>query len=572
MTDNYHIDNNPDVSLKDNVLPISKVDSYHTEGITRTYLKTHAAVLNTIIKDFIASDDYKEMIDSDKYYESQNVKITERQKLMMLYDEKEAVVDGRTIKEQYPYTAPDLSRANHKLAHGYLYELINQCKDYLVGNPVKTEYDSKIPQNVKDTIDDILYKYNDWGKYNQENVKNAQKYKVGWSRVVIDENTGNLKLLNVNSKQVIYFLNDYEELQCLIYLYTKVEYDDKGKKQEVKYAEVFDDTYKDVYVSRKGYKYSLEKEDVRLLTKITQFESAEVTTKDNKNGTKSVTFTPVVMEQEEILSWGRIPWIMWKYNDDNIDALKPIRCFIDIMDIDLSDLANNVDDIQDAIWILENYQGQSIKQFMEDLKIKKAINVGDGGKVESKTTEIPTEAREKLYDKCEKNIYRFGRGINFADRDNLGNATGVALKWSYGPLDEKSDDLEENGQVALNDLFNLIFTYLNVVGVYKNEYDSNDVKFIFDRSMITNEKEQVEMVGASIDYLSQKTALSHHPFVDDAEEEIKEIDSDEKELVEKGIDNYEDEEGAEDSESEDEEDKRQEGSNNSKETDKDVQK
>lgn len=568
MTDNYHVDNNPDVSLQD-VLPISKIDSYHTEGVTRTYLKTHNAVLNTIVKNFIASDDFKEMLDSDKYYESQNVKITERQKLMMLYEEKEKKVDGKIVKEQYPYTAPDLSRANHKLAHGYLYELINQCKDYLVGNPVKTEYDDKIPKNVSETIDDILYKYNDWGKFNQENVKNAQKYKIGWSRIVIDENTGNLRLLNVNSKQVIYFLNDYEELQCLIYLYTKVEYDDKGKKQEVKYAEVFDDTFKDVYKSTKGYKFSMEKEDVRLLTKVTQYETTTTHLNGNIDTVKSV------IETEEILSWGKIPWIMWKYNDDNIDALKPIRCFIDIMDIDLSDLANNVDDIQDAIWILENYQGQSIKQFMEDLKIKKAINVGDGGKVDSKTVEIPTEAREKLYDRCEKNIYRFGRGINFADRDNLGNASGVALKWSYGPLDEKADDLEENGQVALNDLFNLIFTYLNALGIYKNEYDSNDIKFIFDRHMITNELEQVNMVMNSTDLLSRKTALSHHPFVDDAEEELKEIESDEQELdenaVERGMTD-EDAEGTEEDEQGTEEEKRPKGTDNSKKDNKDIQK
>lgn len=570
MTDNYHIDNNPDVSLQA-VLPISKIDSYHTEGITRTYLKTHVAVLNSIIKDFISSEDYKEMIDSDKYYESQNVKITERQKLMMLYDEKEKIVDGKTVKEQYPYTAPDLSRANHKLAHGYLYELINQCKDYLVGNPVKTEYSNKIPKNITETIDDILYKYNDWGKYNQENVKNAQKYKIGWSRIVIDENTGNLRLLNVNSKQVIYFLNEYEELQCLIYLYTKVEYDDKGKKQEVKYAEVFDDTFKDIYKSTKGYKFSMDKEDVKLLTKVTQYE----TTTSYTTGDTVKVQAPAVIETEEILTWGRIPWIMWKYNNDNIDALKPIRCFIDIMDIDLSDLANNVDDIQDAIWILENYQGQSIKQFMEDLKIKKAINLGDGGKAESKTVEIPTEAREKLYDRCEKNIYRFGRGINFADRDNLGNSSGVALKWSYGPLDEKADDLEESGQAALNDLFNLIFTYLNAVGIYKNEYDSNDIKFVFDRHMITNELEQVNMVMNSTDLLSRKTALSHHPFVDDAEEEIKEIESDEAELdedvVEEGMTD-EDVEGTENDEQGTEEEKRPKGTDDSKKDNKDVQK
>lgn len=570
MKDNYHIDNNPDVTLQQ-ILPISVIDSYHTEGITRTYLKTHVAVLNSIIKDFISSEDYKEMIDSDKYYESQNVKITERQKLMMLYDEKEKIIDGKTVKEQYPYTAPDLSRANHKLAHGYLYELINQCKDYLVGNPVKTEYSDKIPTNVTETIDDILYKYNDWGKYNQENVKNAQKYKIGWSRIVIDENTGNLRLLNVNSKQVIYFLNEYEELQCLIYLYTKVEYDDKGKKQEVKYAEVFDDTFKDVYKSTKGYKFSMDKEDVKLLTKVTQYETTTSYTNDDTVKVQ----TPAVIETEETLTWGRIPWVMWKYNNDNIDALKPIRCFIDIMDIDLSDLANNVDDIQDAIWILENYQGQSIKQFMEDLKIKKAINLGDGGKAESKTVEIPTEAREKLYDRCEKNIYRFGRGINFADRDNLGNSSGVALKWSYGPLDEKADDLEENGQVALNDLFNLIFTYLNAVGIYKNEYDSNDIKFVFDRHMITNELEQVNMVMNSTDLLSRKTALSHHPFVDDAEEEMKEIESDEAELdedvVEEGMTD-EDVEGTENDEQGTEEEKRPKGTDDSKKDNKDVQK
>ena len=206
---------------------------------------------------------------------------------------------------------------------------------------------------------------------------------------------------------------------------------------------------------------------------------------------------------------------------------------------------------------------------MHDLKVKKAINVGEGGKVDNKTVEIPTEAREKLYDKAEKNIYRFGRGINFADRDNLGNASGVALKWSYGPLDEKCDDLEENGQAALNDLFNLIFTYLNISGISTNDYDSNDIKFIFDRSMIINEKEVVQMVNDSIDVISQKTALSHHPFVEDAEEEIKQIESDYNELDEE-VDKDEDIDGTEEDEQNSEEDKRPKGNTNSKKDSKNL--
>lgn len=554
--------NNPDISLE-SIAINNTVDTVDSSNITRETIKSNPKLLGVLIKEFLSSIDYNEMLEVDKYYKSQNSKITERTKQMMLYEEKEKIIDGKKIKEQYPYLAPDLGKANHKLAHGYLYELINQCKNYLVGNPVKTEYDKKISQDTIDFIDDILYKYNDWGKYNQENVKNAQKYKEAWSRIVIDDK-GNLRLLNVDSKQVIPFRNDFEELTCLIYIYTKSIYDKNGKKKIVKYAEVFDDKYKDVYRCEKGTQYTLQDENVPLLRKITQFGNE---TPDEP----IIDDSEISFEKSEELSWGQIPWVSWKYNEDNIDALQPIKCFIDILDIDLSDLANNIDDIQDAIWILENYQGQSIKQFMEDLKVKKAINVGEGGKADAKTIDIPTEAREKLYEKCEKNIYRFGRGINFADRDNLGNASGVALKWSYGPLDEKADELEENGQAALNDLFNLIFVYLKLIGVYSDEHDSNDVKFIFDRHMITNEKEQVEMVMASTDIISRKTALSHHPFVEDAEEEMEQIDEDASEVEEEVVEDV-DNDGTEETEQDVEETERQDGTNDSKQNNKAVQK
>ena len=178
----------------------------------------------------------------------------------------------------------------------------------------------------------------------------------------------------------------------------------------------------------------------------------------------------------------------------------------------------------------------------------------------------------KLYDACVKCIYKFGRGIDFSDRDNLGNASGVALKWSYGPLDDKADELEENGQAALNDLFNLIFVYLKAIGKLgeNEEYDSNNLEFIFDRTMIINEKEQVEMVEASADIISQKTALENHPFVDDVEDELDRISEDEA----KGIKHVEDIEGDmneefDDSEEDESEATRNERDNRAKNSEKD---
>lgn len=457
--------------------------------MNRLQIKNNPKILQTIIKEFLSSDEYHKMETSEEYYESENIEIEKREKKMMLFNENEE-----------PFLADDFSKANHKLQHNFHYELINQTKNYLCGKPVRLSWKDEASPNdmLKTTVNDIIYKYNDWGIFNQENVKNAQKYGIAWSRVVIDKN-GKLRLINVDSREVIPFYDDYKSLECVIRIFEKTEYKEDGTKEKVKYAEVYDDTFKDVYRKKTG-DYELLAPDVPLLQR--QMEYGQLV----MNG--------------QALNWGAIPWVMWKFNEDEMDSLTPIKSFVDMLDINLSDLANNIDDIQDAIWILENYQGQSIEQFMQDLKIKKAINVGEGGSVQSKTIDIPYEARMKLYEACEKNIYRFGRGIDFANRQQLGNSTGVALKWSYGPLDEKADELEQNGQSALNQLFNLILTYLKHIGMNSLGLDSNSIEFIFDRTMITNEKEIIESVIRSATLLSTKTLLENHPMVDDASEEL----------------------------------------------------
>ena len=172
---------------------------------------------------------------------------------------------------------------------------------------------------------------------------------------------------------------------------------------------------------------------------------------------------------------------------------------------------------------------------MEDLKVKKAIKVGVGGSAHSETVQIPIEARTKLYELCDKNIYKFGFGINFSERDSLGNATGVALKWSYAPLEEKANSIENNGQEALNNFFNILFSLMGL------DYDSNDMEFIFDRTMIANEQEQTSTVMSASSQLSQRTILSNLPMVKDVDDEIEQLnEEDEYEPKVSNEDNEED--------------------------------
>lgn len=452
-----------------------------------------ADLLNTIIGRDINDPKKQFMKTADEYMKVENSVINNRKKMMMLFDDKEN-----------PYLKPDLSKANEKAKHSYLQELINQCTNYLTSKPMKIDYKSNVSKEVKGKIDDELYKKNNFLSFIQDNIDNIQLYGRTFFRIVKNE-TGENKFVIYDPKEMIMFYDDFDEPILAIRYYTKTELVEVNKKktfEKVQYVEIYDKKYKETW--KKTKKGQWEKGDREYVyAKKQTFINAE--TKE------------VMAENVEPMDNQVFPIIEWKFNKDCVPTLSNIKDFIDLQDINLSDLANNVEDIQEAIWILENYNGQNLQEFMEDLKVKKAIKVGAGGSAHSETVQIPIEARNKLYELCDKNIYKFGFGINFSDRQSLGNVTGVGLRWSYAPLEQKANAIENNGQEPLNNFFNILF---NLMGI---NYDSNDMEFIFDRSMIANEQEQTSTVMSASSQLSQKTILANLPMVKDVDEEIKEL-------------------------------------------------
>ena len=448
-------------------------------------------LLNTIIGRDINDPKKQFMKTADEYMKVENSAITSRKKMMMLFDE-----------EENPYLKPDLSKANEKARHSYLQELINQCTNYLTSKPMKIDYKGTISDEIKNKVDDELYKNNNFLSFIQDNIDNIQLYGRTFFRIVKNEN-GENRFIIYDPKEMIMFYDDFDEPILAIRYYTKTELNDKKAFEKVQYAEIYDKQFKETWKkSKKGQWEKGEREYV--YAKKQTFINAE--TKE------------VMAENIEPMDNQVFPIIEWKFNKTCTPTLSNIKDFIDLQDINLSDLANNVEDIQEAIWILENYNGQNLQEFMEDLKVKKAIKVGAGGSAHSETVQIPIEARAKLYELCDKNIYKFGFGINFSERDSLGNVTGVGLKWSYAPLEQKANAIENNGQEPLNNFFNILF---NLMGV---DYDSNDLEFVFDRTMIANEQEQTSTVMSASSQLTQKTILSNLPMVKDVDEEIKQLE------------------------------------------------
>ena len=65
-----------------------------------------------------------------------------------------------------------------------------------------------------------------------------------------------------------------------------------------------------------------------------------------------------------------------------------------------------------------------------------------------------------------------------------------------------------------------------VVGVTVS--DKDNINFIFNRDVSINEEAAINMCKASVGVISDKTIVANHPWVDDADEELKQKDEENK--------------------------------------------
>lgn len=190
-----------------------------------------------------------------------------------------------------------------------------------------------------------------------------------------------------------------------------------------------------------------------------------------------------------------------------------------------SGYANDLEDIQQIIYILENYGGQDLGEFLGDLKRYKAIKTetdgssGSGG-VKTLQIEIPVEARKVIMEVLKKEIYEFGQGLQ-QDVESVGNASNVALKFFYRKLELKAGLMETEFRSAFNKFIGVILKYLNI-----NEY--NNIQQTFTRNIISNDLENAQIAQMSTRVIPKKLIIRNHPWVENHDEAEKMFEEEKK--------------------------------------------
>lgn len=412
------------------------------------------------IESFKESVEYKKMLQGEAYYNQKNIEIMRREKKLRLA--------GKLVNDPW--------EANHKLPSGYMRMLVNQKVAYSINPKMKL---------VSDTVD-IDRIYEDLGRRFDTKLKKYAKEasktgRASFYPMIID---GKFEYKVLQSKQLIVD----EEMQWAIL------FDDTKASLITKNANT-------VFVKRDN-EYFIESEPL-------------------PNVLKKLTVNGVVIEQQAD-TWGKVPVTLSYNNDDKDTDLDPIKAFIDIYDIINSDFANNLDDFQDIYWILENFGGQNLEEFITQVKQYKAIKVGEGGSARPETIQIPVEARKTMLDMTEDNIYKFGFGFN-PNKTGDGNITNVVIRSRYEPLNLKANDFEQEIREGVYQLLDFLNQYYIITN--QPQFNPYDVDIKFDRSMIVNELEMATLANESMGFLSEETRLANDPRVSDAEEEIERMNN-----------------------------------------------
>ena len=320
----------------------------------------------------------------------------------------------------------------------------------------------------------VVYKFN---RKLKDLCIEASNTGLGWPHYWINDKK-EFRFAEVESEEVIaIYSNDLEKsLKEIIRYYLIVEEDDEGKKKTFITVEHWTDT--------EFKKYKFKDLDTQ------PFETLEIT--------------------HEL---GRVHFISFANNSTNTSDLDKIKTLIDCYDRVTSSYANDIDDIQQIIYVLKGYNGTKLDGFLNDLKTFKVIklNSGDGSDngVQTLTVDIPVEARNSLLELLEKQIIKTGQGI-MTDNSSFGNASGVALKFFYRNLEIKAGLLEAEFKDSIKELIEAILNYYHI--------PFNDIKQTWTRNMISNDIETAQIAQRSSGIIPKKLVLKNHLWEEDPNE------------------------------------------------------
>lgn len=395
-----------------------------------------------------------------------------------------------------------LRNADNRIASNFHRLLVDQKASYIFTSPPLFDVSNdKVNTLISDTLGD---------KFEKICIRLcAMAANTGVAWIYYWSDTEGFKYTIVDSKQITPIFDTTIDDKLIAVLRSYEELDDNGKAYCVY----------EYYTSDMIYSYKIEDGDIDTLHEYECYNCYDVD-----------------MQQSAFVSsvpnpFGRIPFIPFYNNSEHTRDLDSNKDQIDTYDKVYSGFLNDLEDIQEVIFILSGYESEDLSKFLSELKMYKTVKLGtdeeDGqskGDLQTLTIDIPVEARKIMLEMTRKSIFEQGMGID-PDPQNFGNSSGAALGYLYSLLELKAGATEVEFKSGFSELVRAICNYYGV--------SVNKVIQTWTRTKVRTDSELCEIAKNSVGIISNRTIVANHPWVENTERELQRIKEEELEEVNK---------------------------------------
>lgn len=399
---------------------------------------------------------------------------------------------------------------NNKILDNQYAKLVDQKVNYQLGKPITIETEN---EEYSKKLQEIFNKR--FHRTIRSVGQDALNGGIGWLYPYYDEN-GEFAIKRFPPHEIIPYWKDSEQtiLDFAIRIYAVKAYEG-DREVVVEKAEVY---------SADGVEH-FEWFSGRLVQDVTKESTSYITINDGEN--------------ELSMNWQRAPLIPFKFNNKEIPLIKRVKSLQDGINIMLSDFENNMqEDARNTILVLKNYEGTDLGEFRRNLSIYGVVKTrsehGADGGVETLTIEVNADNYKSILSLFKKAFIENGRGYDAKDERMANNPNQLNIRAMYSEIDLDADGIETEFQASFEEL--LWFINVHLANTGQGDYEGEYVNIIFNRDILINEMEVVEVLNKS-PYLSEETKIAQHPYVKDPPLEMQRNKKERQERMNE-FDNY----------------------------------
>lgn len=377
--------------------------------------------------------------------------------------------------------APDTETPASRIAHGFVRKLVDQKAQYLFGRPFTIRCENRAFSEALDALFDARLRAVMRGL-----CKEAVNKGIAWLQAWPED--GEVKFRKIPSEELlpVWADRDHRELEAALRLCPVVVYEGRRKERKLR-VQLWD---------RKGVREYW-------------YEAGRLV----PDGPPK----PHITLDGEGMLLEKLPFIPFKYNEEELPLIQFVKPLIDDYDWLKSEDADNLGETSGALMVLQNYDGTDLGEFRENLARYRAVKVSDGGGLEIKEQPVHTADVMQHLQQDRKDIYETGRGVD-TQSEKFGAASGVALKFLYADLDLDCAGIEGSFAEGFGEMVRLTGLFYSLMG--RGDFAEEKAEIILNRDIIISESDAVEQCAGSAGLLSRRTVLENHPWVVNVEEEL----------------------------------------------------